>query len=111
MPSIEDINSYSFINSIGPDIWKAICLLTQPISSKAKKGSEASNHLHKIRRFYCLSVILFSTNSECSFSLHTLITDVKTCGGSARQQKLLNRLGACASIDKHARYVQYRIQK
>ncbi len=86
--------------------------LTQPISSKAKKGSESSNHLRKIRRFYCLCVILFSTNSQCSFPLHTLITGViETCGGSARLQKLLNRLGACASIDTHARYVQYRVQK
>ncbi len=65
-----------------------------------------------IRRFYCLCVILFSTNSQCSFPLHTLITDViETCGGSARLQKLLNRLVACASIDTHASYVQHRAQK
>ncbi len=44
--------------------------------------------------------------------MHTLITDViETCGGSARPQKLLNQLGACASIDPHASYVQYRAQK
>ena len=44
--------------------------------------------------------------------MHTLITDaIETCGGSSRLQKLLNRLGACASIDTHSRYVQYRVQK
>ena len=106
---IEDIDIDSFINDLDPDIWKAICLLTQPLSSKAKKGT---SHVRKIRRCFCVCVLFFSMNSQCSFPMHTLITDaIETCGGSSRLQKLLNRLGACASIDTHARYIQYRVQK
>ena len=44
--------------------------------------------------------------------MHTLIADaVETCGGSSSLQKLLNRLGVCASQDTHARFIQYRVQK
>ena len=51
-------------------------------------------------------------NRQCSLPLHTLITDaVETCGGSNRLQSLLNRLCICASIETHARYVQYRVEK
>ena len=109
---LEDINIDSFIQDLDPDVWKAICLLTQPLSSNAKRGTEFSNHLRKVRRCFCLCVLFFSINSQCSFPMHTLITDaIETCGGSSRLQKLLNRLGACASIDTHSRYVQYRVQK
>ena len=55
--------------------------------------------------------MLFTINRQCSFPLHTLITDtVETCGGSSRLQMVLNRLGACASIETHSRYVQYRVE-
>ena len=51
-------------------------------------------------------------DEDCSSPLHKLITDaVETCGGSTRLQKLLNRLGVCASIETHSRYVQYRVEK
>ena len=109
---IQDINLDKFIQGLEPDVWKAICLLTQPLSSKAIKGTSHSNHVRKIRRCFCTCVLLFSTNSQCSFPLHTLITDaIETCGGSSRLQKLLNRLGACACIDTHDRYLQYRVEK
>ena len=36
---------------------------------------------------------------------------MQTCGGSNRLVRLLNRFGACASSDTHARYVQYRVDK
>ncbi len=69
---IEDINIDSFIQDLDPDIWKAIiCLLTQPLSSTAKKGTDFSNHLRKVRRCFCLCVIFFTINSHCSFPMHT----------------------------------------
>ena len=57
-------------------------------------------------------MMLFTINSQCSFPIHTLITDaIETCGGSSRLIKLLNHLGFCASTDTHSRYVQYRTEK
>lgn len=106
---IEDIDIDTFIQDLDPDIWKAICLLTQPISTKA---TTSSNHVRKIRRCFCVCMLLFSINSQCSFPMHTLIADaIETCGGSSRLQKLLNRLGVCVSIDTHERYIQYRVEK
>ena len=40
------------------------------------------------------------------------MTDVvETCGDNTRLVRFLNRLGVCASMDTHARYVQYRTTK
>ena len=88
-----------------------MCLITQPLSSRAKKSTDNSN-IRKIRRLFCICTLLFTTNSQCSFSLHTLLADaIETCRGSSRLMRLLNRVGACVSADTHARYVQYRVQK
>jgi hypothetical protein len=104
---IEDIKIDSFIQDLDPDIWKAVCLLTQPLEATGK-----TTHVRKIRRCFCICMLMFSINKQCSFPMHTLIADaVETCGGSSRLVKLLNRLGVCASIDTLDRYIQYRVQK
>ncbi len=37
----------------------------------------------------CVHVLLFTTNNQCSFPLHTLLTDaIETCGGSGRLVKM-----------------------
>ena len=90
--SIEDININQFIGNLDPDVWKAVCILTQPI-----KGADMSN-IRKVRCFVCVCVLLYTTNSQCSFPLHTFLTDaIETCGGSSRLIKLFNRLGICTS--------------
>ena len=105
---MENINIDQFISKLDPDIWRAVCLMTQPHSSK---GNEKSN-VRKIRQVFCTCALMFTTNSKCSFPFHTLIADaVETCGGSSRLMRLLNRLGVCVSTDTHARYIQYRIRK
>ena len=109
--NIEDIDIEQCIREFDPDIWKAICLLTQPLSPKAIKRANKS-HIRKMRRFFCMCTMLFTTNSQCSFPLRVLLTDaIETCGGSPRLTRLLNRFGACASTDTHDRYVQYRVEK
>ena len=96
---IENIDVDKFITELDPDIWKAICLITQPLSPRAVKSA---NNVRKIWRFFCICALLFTTNSQCSFPLHTLIADaIETCGGSSRLIKLMNLLGACASEDTH----------
>ena len=87
-----------------------MCLITQPISSIALRNADIS-HVRKMRRFFCACTLLFTTNSQCSFPLHTLIADAVTCSGSSRLMKFLNRLGVCTSADKHTRYVTKRVEK
>jgi len=108
--SIEDVNIDEFVDNLDPDVWKAICLLTQPLTIK---GTDTST-ICKVRRFLCICVLLYTTNSQCSFPLHSLLTDaIETYGGSSRLEliKLFNCLGICTSADTHARYVQYRVKK
>jgi len=101
---IEDVNIDECVAQIDPDVWTALNILTKP-----RRAS--SNYTRLVRRFFCVCVLFFTTNSQCSFPLHTLLTDaIETCGGSGRLTKLFNRLGACASADTHARYVQYRVE-
>ena len=95
------------IESIDPELWEAICLITKPIKEEAKP-----NPIRRIRRFYCLCALLFCTNSSCSFPIHTLLTDIiECCGGSSHLIKLLNRLGVYASSETHCRYMQYQIER
>ena len=104
---IEQFELDKFIGSLDPDIWKAVCLITRPSSRK-----ENTTHVRKVRRVFATCVMLFTINRQCSFSLHTAIADaVESCGGSTGLQQLLNHVGACASIDTHARYVQHRVQE
>ena len=111
--NIEDVDIENTISQLDPDLWKALCILTQPFSPNAvKKANTSSTCTRTVRRFACLCMMLFTINSQCSFPLHTLITDaIETCGGSSRLIKLLNHLGLCASTDTHSRYVQYRTEK
>ena len=104
---IEQFELDKFLGSLDPDIWKAVYLITRPASRK-----ENTTHVRKVRRVFATCVMLFTINRQCSVPLHTAIADaVESCGGSTRLQRLLNRVGACASIDTHARYVQHRVQE
>ena len=106
--SIEDVNIDEFVDNLDPDVWKAICLLTQPWTIK---GTNTST-IRKVKHLLCICVLLYTTNSQCSFPLHTLLTDaIETCGGSSRLIKLFNCLGIYTSADTHARYVQYRVKR
>ena len=103
----EVIDADKFISSLDEDLWDSICLLTQPTTDRSK-----NTQTRKISRIFAVCTLLFTINRQCSSPLHTLITDaVETYGGSTRLQKLLNRLGICASIETHSRYVQYRVEK
>ena len=56
----------------------------------------------QIRQLYILSLVLFSTNAQCSMPFHSLLTEATLChGGPHELVKILNRVGAIASIDAH----------
>ena len=64
-----DFDTDSFISSIDKDVWEAICTLTQTVKASS------STHSRKIRRIFITCVMLFTINRQCSFPLHTLITE------------------------------------
>ena len=53
---IENIDVDKFITELDPDIWKAICLITQPLSHQAVKSA---NNVRKIQRFFLHLCIAF----------------------------------------------------
>ena len=64
-----------------------------------------------LRRFFCVCVLFFTINNQCSFALHTLLADViDTCGGSKRLVRMFNRLGICSSSETALQYVQYHVK-
>ena len=60
---IEAFEIEKFIDSIDSDLWKAVCLLTQPLSLRAVK--KESSHARKVRRLLCICTLLFTMNSQC----------------------------------------------
>ena len=57
-----------------------------------------------LKQLYCLSTILFCTNNQCNMPLQYLLSDAILClGGSTELVKILNRIGAVASLDTHNR--------
>ena len=100
-----NISIDKFVDECDPDLWHAISILTEP---KARMVGSTKVHVRKIRQFFCICALLFCTNSQCSFSLHTLLTDIIVSqGGTTHLIKMLNRLGVCASVETHARYTNY----
>ena len=69
-------------------------------------GDTLHSHTLKVRRLYCLCVLMFTTDSRCNTPLHLLLTDmVVMCGGNTELIKTLNRIGAVAALETHRRLV------
>ena len=97
---------------VDPTLTQHIQTLTKSYNEKRQQGTadehSLSTHTKKVRRFYYLCVLLFCTNNRCCMPLHALLTDtVKHYGGSSELIRVLNRVGAMASEDTHARLVTY----
>ena len=81
---IEEVDVDKFIDKLDPKLWKAVSLLTQPAFSSRACGANKTSSVRKIRQFFCICILLFVTNHQCSFPLHTLIADaIETCRGSS----------------------------
>jgi len=101
------------IASIDPLLWRMIVFLTRSVS-ETRKGTEPDkiSYQRKIQSLYTLCVVLFATNRCCSVPLHLLLTDlIDSQGGSYELIRLLNCLGAVASVETHRRYVQFQLEK
>ena len=68
--SIEDLDMDKFIENLDPDVWQAICLLTQPLSAWAIR---TVSHVRKTRRFFCACLLMSATNCHSTLPVHTII--------------------------------------
>ena len=99
------------INKTNQLLWKFLECATQTrrerTSSSISGGdNERTIYKKRIRCFYILCLMMYSTNSRKPTPLHTLLADtIEMCGGSRLLIKILNQLGAVASTDTHDRFV------
>ena len=88
-----------------------VCLLTRSVNEhKGRKAAinkeSLSDHIKQLRRAYLLSLLLFSTNTQCCYPFHVQLADtVECCGGSAELLQILNRLGITASLETLKRHI------
>ena len=84
--------------------------MTQSVRQSRRKLFQNEKKRY-IRVFYALSVLQFCTNITCSAPLHILITEAVLChGGSLELVRILNRLGAAASVETVNRLATYIVQ-
>ena len=103
----------NFIASTDPCIWKMLLLLTRSVrdASMPMAMLTASNN-KKLHCFYLLCVLLFTTNNQCNTPVHITLTDLLDSHiGNSEKIRILNRFGAVASPDTHARYRQSIVQQ
>lgn len=93
-----------FYEAIDPKLLTFILHLTQSVRCRRLQqpllSNECQSEVKRIRQAYLLGAILFCTNSQCSMPFHTLLTEAILChGGSQELVRILNRVGAVASLD------------
>ena len=85
------------IQDIDPEVWEAICILTQTASDK---NNPDNSLVKKTRCLFILHQIMYCIDNQCSTPFHIVIADLIECfGGSAELVKFLNRFGVCVSYD------------
>ncbi len=92
------------ISKFAPGLWEHICMLTQSVNER--KGRKASTtttsyatRIKRLRRAYLAAVMLFTTNSECAYPFHVLLSDAVEAYGGSSELIILNHIGAIASLD------------
>ena len=79
-------------------------------------ATEHAQNINTTQCLYCLCVLIFATDSNCSAPMHILLADaIDANGGSKELIKIMNRVGAVASKDTLQRHIEsvsiYRLQK
>jgi len=98
----------STMESVHPSLWEFD--LTQ--SSRACRGVSTTEispraMTKNIRQLYCLSVIMFTINPQCNLPFHIPLTEaVISHGGTLELVRMLDQVGAVASVEAHERLIK-----
>ena len=112
---LSTVNIKEWISKSDKTLWDTFLLITRTRSERKLPTEDVLRNqlsdVRKLRLFYIMCVICFSTDSRCNLPLHTLLTDVvDTHGGTHELIQILNRLGAISSADTHARYIDFIVR-
>ena len=96
-------NIETFEEELDPLLIKFVRALTESVRGKKHSlflDESTTKKTKNIRQLYVLSVLLYITDTTCSMPLHTLIAEAVLChSGSHELVRILNRVGACASLE------------
>ena len=102
-----NLNLNDFVNNLDPSEADLVCKLP-----KKKVLWYTCNHASCLPHESAICVLLFCTNNLCSMPLHVLLTEPVLChGGSLELVKVLNRVGAVASLDTCNRLATHVVQQ
>ena len=102
-------NLISYKDMLDPVLLQFIQQVTNSVRGRRRKLFQDefndTNHTKLlVRHLFLLSSLLFFTNPQCSMPFHILLTEAIQChGGTQELIKILNRVGAVASIDTNQR--------
>ena len=92
------------LTKFDPQLVKCIHILTAPVRSRHKLLDNSRDTTTSVKQLLCLATLLYVTNNQCYMPLQYILTDAILCmGGSAELVRVLNRFGACVSLDTHNR--------
>ena len=92
------------LTKFDPQLVKCIHILTAPVRSRHKVLDSSRDTTTSVKQLFCLATLLYVTNNQCYMPLQYILTDAILCmGGSAELVRVLNRFGACVSLDTHNR--------
>ena len=101
--------------AVDPHLIRFIQQLTQSVRSRRRKLFSSESEVTTTRRMcqlYLLCTVLFCTNNQCSMPFHTLLTEAILChGGSQELVRILNRVGAVASLETSHRLATLVVQQ
>ena len=107
----ESFDPDAMLQQLDPLLIQCIQILTKPVRERRQLFSQQDLHdssgtlkSKSMKQLYCLCTLFFCTNSQRNMPLQYLLADAILCmGGSTELVKMLNRIGAVASLDTHDR--------
>ena len=103
--------------AVDPNLLSFIQQLTQTVHSRRRKlliNDTEITTTKRMRQAYLLCTVLFCSNTQCSMPFHCLLTEAVLCHGARGSQELvriLNRVGAVASLETNQRLATLVVQQ
>ena len=101
--------------AVDPNLLSFIQQLTQTVRSRRRKlliNDTEITAIKRMRQAYLLCTVLFCSNTQCSMPFHCLLTEAVLChGGSQELVRILNRVGAVASLETNRRLATLVVQE
>ena len=72
--NLTELDIDRFVKAVDSHIWSMMLLLMRCRCDSTISSLPPVSHMKKVRCFYCLCVLLFITNSQCSTPVHIVLT-------------------------------------